>query len=43
MCAGNFLEITQDDEDKWDSVVTAWFIDTANNLIEYIGRGAYVI
>ncbi|PAV74431.1 hypothetical protein WR25_02427 isoform G [Diploscapter pachys] len=36
MCAGNFLEIAQKEANSFNAIVTAWFIDTANNVIEYI-------
>ena len=38
MCAGNFLEIAQKEANSFNAIVTAWFIDTANNVIEYIGK-----
>lgn len=34
MCAGDFLEIVKDTQ--FDAVVTAWFIDTANDIFKYI-------
>lgn len=34
MCAGDFLEITKGEE--FDAIVTAWFIDTANDIFKYI-------
>ncbi|XGW08141.1 hypothetical protein V3C99_010894 [Haemonchus contortus] len=36
MIAGDFLEITQSRSSQFDCVVTAWFIDTAKNVIDYI-------
>ncbi|KAK6061974.1 n2227-like protein [Cooperia oncophora] len=36
MIAGDFLEITQSRTSQFDCVVTAWFIDTAKNIIDYI-------
>jgi len=36
MVAGEFVEAYKDCKDPWDSVVTSFFIDTANNIIEYI-------
>jgi len=36
MVAGEFVEAYKNGVDKWDSVVTCFFIDTANNIIEYI-------
>lgn len=34
MCAGNFLEIIKDSQ--FDVIVTAWFLDTANDVFKYI-------
>lgn len=34
MCAGDFLEIVKDTQ--FDVIVTAWFIDTANDIFRYI-------
>ncbi|KAF1765833.1 hypothetical protein GCK72_005786 [Caenorhabditis remanei] len=34
MCAGDFLEIVKDTQ--FDAIVTAWFIDTANDIFKYI-------
>ncbi|KAK5980726.1 hypothetical protein GCK32_006929 [Trichostrongylus colubriformis] len=36
MIAGDFLEVTQSRSSQFDCVVTAWFIDTAKNIIDYI-------
>ncbi|KAK6031017.1 n2227-like protein [Ostertagia ostertagi] len=36
MIAGDFLEITQSRSSHFDCVTTAWFIDTAKNIIDYI-------
>jgi len=36
MVAGEFVEAYKNSPDKWDSVITCFFIDTANNIIEYI-------
>ncbi|VDD87008.1 unnamed protein product [Enterobius vermicularis] len=36
MCAGDFLQVTKDDDFRWSAVVTVFFIDTAMNVIEYI-------
>ncbi|CAI4229682.1 unnamed protein product [Auanema sp. JU1783] len=37
MEAGTFLE-SQKKENIWSCVVTAWFIDTANNILDYIEK-----
>ncbi|WKX97435.1 hypothetical protein Q1695_013243 [Nippostrongylus brasiliensis] len=36
MIAGDFLEVTRSRSSEFDCVVTAWFIDTAKNIIDYI-------
>ncbi|OQR69486.1 UPF0586 protein C9orf41-like [Tropilaelaps mercedesae] len=36
MTAGNFVEVYSAQPDMWDAVVTCFFIDTAQNVIEYI-------
>ncbi|XP_022656068.1 carnosine N-methyltransferase-like isoform X2 [Varroa jacobsoni] len=36
MAAGNFVEVYSEQPDTWDAVVTCFFIDTAQNVIEYI-------
>ncbi|VDM69350.1 unnamed protein product, partial [Strongylus vulgaris] len=36
MIAGDFLEVTKSRNETFDCVVTAWFIDTAKNIIDYI-------
>ncbi|VDO79825.1 unnamed protein product [Heligmosomoides polygyrus] len=36
MIAGDFLEIAQSRASSFDCIVTAWFIDTAKNIIDYI-------
>ncbi|KAK6738563.1 hypothetical protein RB195_020584 [Necator americanus] len=36
MIAGDFLEVTQSRSECFECVVTAWFIDTAKNIIDYI-------
>lgn len=40
MIAGDFLEIAQSRASSFDCIVTAWFIDTAKNIIDYIGNGS---
>lgn len=37
MAAGDFLEIYTENE-KWNNVVTCFFIDTAHNVIDYIDK-----
>eukprot|EP01127_Copromyxa_protea_P015544 TRINITY_DN4481_c0_g1_i2.p1 TRINITY_DN4481_c0_g1~~TRINITY_DN4481_c0_g1_i2.p1 ORF type:complete len:373 (-),score=63.96 TRINITY_DN4481_c0_g1_i2:143-1189(-) len=34
--AGDFVEIYSDKPDYWDALVTCFFLDTANNIIEFI-------
>lgn len=36
MVAGNFVEVYSAQPDSWDAVVTCFFIDTAQNIIDYI-------
>ena len=36
MVAGEFVEIYSKQENKWDCVVTCFFLDTAHNIIECI-------
>jgi len=36
MNAGDFQEIYEEQVEEWDCVATCFFIDTANNVIEYI-------
>jgi len=36
MVAGEFVEVYKHQKGEWDSVVTCFFIDTANNIIQYI-------
>lgn len=36
MVAGEFVEVYKKQIGEWDSVVTCFFIDTANNIIDYI-------
>ncbi len=36
MVAGEFVEVYKKQPEKWDSIITCFFIDTANNIIEYI-------
>ena len=36
MVAGEFVHVYKNQLNKWDSIVTCFFIDTANNIIEYI-------
>ncbi|CAD6191533.1 unnamed protein product [Caenorhabditis auriculariae] len=36
MCAGDFVEIMRKSPTPHQVIVTAWFIDTAHNIVEYI-------
>ena len=36
MAAGEFIMVYKDQPESWDAVSTCFFIDTANNIIEYI-------
>jgi carnosine N-methyltransferase len=36
MCAGDFNEIYQKEVDKWDCIITCFFIDTGKNVIDYL-------
>lgn len=36
MVAGEFVEVYKNQPETWDCVVTCFFIDTANDVIEYI-------
>ena len=36
MVAGEFCHVYKDNINIWDSVVTCFFLDTANNVIEYV-------
>ena len=36
MTTGEFCEIYRNKNNEWDVVATAFFIDTANNVIKYI-------
>uniref|UniRef100_A0A7S0DFR0 carnosine N-methyltransferase n=1 Tax=Amorphochlora amoebiformis TaxID=1561963 RepID=A0A7S0DFR0_9EUKA len=36
MVAGDFQEIYQDQVEEWDCVASCFFLDTANNVIEYV-------
>lgn len=36
MVAGEFVEVYKKQVGEWDSVVTSFFMDTANNIIEYV-------
>eukprot|EP01126_Amoeba_proteus_P014852 TRINITY_DN16591_c0_g1_i20.p1 TRINITY_DN16591_c0_g1~~TRINITY_DN16591_c0_g1_i20.p1 ORF type:complete len:407 (+),score=97.57 TRINITY_DN16591_c0_g1_i20:59-1222(+) len=41
--AGDFIEIYTDNPNYWDAVVTCFFLDTANNVIEYIETIKYIL
>jgi len=43
MVAGEFVEVYSSQNDDWDSVITCFFIDTANNIIQYIETIAKII
>jgi len=45
MTAGDFLEVygTIHQKEKWDCVVTCFFIDCANNIVEYLEKIYYVL
>ncbi|KAM3719012.1 Carnosine N-methyltransferase [Dirofilaria immitis] len=36
MCAGDFLEAMKNDTERWDVILTIFFIDTAVNVLDYI-------
>lgn len=36
MCAGEFVEVYQDQKGEWDALLTPFFIDTAKNIFLYI-------
>lgn len=36
MCAGEFLDAMKDTSERWDVIVTVFFIDTAVNVLDYI-------
>jgi carnosine N-methyltransferase len=36
MVAGEFVEVYKDQPEAWNSIVTCYFIDTANNIVQYI-------
>lgn len=36
MVAGEFVDVYKKQTEEWDSVITCFFLDTANNIIEYI-------
>ena len=36
MVAGEFIEIYSKQPDSWDCIITCFFMDTANNIIQYI-------
>ena len=38
MCAGDFLEVYQDQFLRWEAIVTCFFIDTAKDVARYIER-----
>ena len=36
MCAGEFIEVYSKEPQKWDSVVSCFFLDTAPNVFDYV-------
>ena len=36
MVAGEFVHVYKNQLNSWDSIVTCFFLDTANNIIEYV-------
>lgn len=36
MCAGDFIQSLGNDCEKWDAIVTVFFVDTAANILDYI-------
>lgn len=36
MAAGEFINVYKDEVEQWDAIATCFFVDTANNIIEYI-------
>ena len=36
MVAGEFLHVYRNNQNKWDAVATCFFLDTANNILDYI-------
>lgn len=43
MAAGEFTEIYQDDKEEFDGIVTCFFLDTANNVFNYIDTIGYIL
>jgi hypothetical protein len=43
MAAGEFVEVYKDQDGEWDSVLTAFFLDTAKNVFLYIRTIAMLI
>jgi carnosine N-methyltransferase len=43
MVAGEFVEVYEKQDQEWDSVITCFFLDTANNVIEYIKTIAKIL
>ena len=43
MVAGEFVEVYGKQEEEWDGVVTCFFLDTANNIVEYIKTIAKIL
>lgn len=36
MVAGEFVEVYKSQKESWDCLITCFFIDTANNILEYV-------
>merc|ERR1719160_1005317 len=36
LAAGEFVEVYKDGKGEWDALLTAFFIDTAKNIFQYI-------
>lgn len=43
MTSGDFLEVYGGQTASWDSVVTCFFIDTANNVLQYVDLIAKIL
>lgn len=43
MCAGEFVEVYQDQIQQWDAILTAFFLDTAKNIFLYIRTFANIL
>ena len=43
MVAGEFVEVYDKQVEEWDGVVTCFFLDTANNVLDYIKTIAKIV